>query len=154
MEIDVYRISLQSKTTIGGFVIDESFECWTLEDRARKTKVYGETCIPSGKYQLGIRKYGSHHAKYLKKFPDIHRGMLQVLDVPGFTDILIHILNTHEETKGCLGLGQEVTNNKLVMGRLTNSTTAYINAYKKIIAAFDRGEIVTIAYHNLNKLYD
>lgn len=153
MEIHTYRTSLQSVTTTGNLIIDDSFECLTLEDRVRKKKIYGETAIPAGKYQIGIRDYGGHHHKYLKKFPGIHRGMLQILEVPGYTDILIHILNTHLETKGCLGVGNYVTNNKLELGRLTDSTGAYIAMYKKVIAAFDRGEIVTIEFHNLCKMH-
>lgn len=153
MEIHLYRSSLQSVTTTGNFIIDDSFECLTLEDRVRKKKIYGETAISAGKYQLGIREYGSHHKKYLKKFPGIHRGMIQVLGVENFTDILIHIGNTHVDSLGCILVGNGVSNNKLVMGELTDSTGAYISMYKKVIAAFDRGEIVTIEIHNLNKMY-
>ena len=153
MEINVYRTSLQSVTTTGSMIIDGSFECLTLEDRVRKKKIYGESAIPAGKYQIGLRHYGGHHAKYSRKFPELHRAMIQVLNVPNFSDILIHIGNTHVDSLGCILVGNHVTNNKLEMGRLSDSTGAYISMYKKVIAAFDRGEIVTLTIKNLCKMY-
>lgn len=153
MEINIYRTSLQSVTSTGSIIIDDSFECYSLEDRVRKKKIYGETAIFAGKYQVGLRDYGGHHIRYMRKFPGMHRGMLQILNVDGFTDILFHIGNYHTNSKGCVLVGNGVTNNKLVMGELIDSTGAYISFYKKVIAAFDRGEIVTVNIINLNKMY-
>ena len=44
----------------------------------------GETRIPKGIYKIGLRTVGGHHIKYSSKFPSIHKGMLQVLDVANF----------------------------------------------------------------------
>ena len=149
MKLVNYRYSSQSRTTLGALHIDGKFECHSLEDRHRDVKVMGETRIPSGTYKIGLRTVGGHHIKYSNKFPDIHQGMLHVLDVPNFKYILIHIGNGEKDTMGCLLVGQEANNNKLYKGQITNSTTAYFELYKKVIKAIDEGEEVTIEYIDL-----
>ena len=149
MKLKVYRYSSQSRTTLGALHIDGEFECYTLEDRHRDIKVMGETRIPQGTYTIGLRTVGGHHAKYSKKFPDDHKGMLHVLDVPNFKYILIHIGNDELDTMGCLLVGDYVNNNKLQKGQLNSSTNAYRNMYKKVIEATERGEPVTIQYIDL-----
>tara|TARA_R100001244_G_scaffold131649_1_gene105248 strand:- start:40 stop:489 length:450 start_codon:yes stop_codon:yes gene_type:complete len=149
MKLKVYRYSSQSRTTISAIHIDGEFECFGLEDRYREIKVMGETRIGSGTYTIGLRTVGGHHAKYSNKFPDIHKGMLHVLDVPNFKYILIHIGNGEKDTMGCLLVGQEANNNKLYKGQITSSTSAYTELYSKVIKALDRNEPVTIQYIDL-----
>ena len=149
MKLKVYRYSSQSRTTISAIHINGQFECFGLEDRYRKEKVRGETRIPKGIYKIGLRTVGGHHAKYSAKFPYIHKGMLQVLDVPNFEYILIHIGNGEKDTMGCLLVGLEANNNKLNKGYITSSTSAYTSLYKKVIKAIDEGEEVTIQYIDL-----
>ena len=149
MEIKVYRYSSQSRTTTSAVHIDGEFQCFGLEDRYRERKVYGDTRIPSGKYRVTLRTVGSTHESYKNKFPDFHIGMLWVRDVQNFEYILIHIGNTGEDTHGCLLLGDKVTNNKLKLGRLYNSTDAYVEFYKKVSFALSIGETVSIEYLDL-----
>lgn len=149
MKIKVYRYSSQSRTTMSAIHLDGEFECFGLEDRHRDVKVMGETRIPQGTYTVGLRIVGGHHAKYSKKFPHFHKGMLHVLNVPNFKYILIHIGNDELDTMGCLLTGDYVNNNKLQRGGLKSSTNAYSNMYKKVIAAFERNEPVTIQYLDL-----
>ena len=149
MKLKVYRYSSQSRTTISAIHINGEFECFGLEDRYRKEKVKGETRIPSGTYKIGLRTVGGHHIKYSSKFPSIHKGMLQVLDVANFKYILIHIGNGEKDTQGCLLVGLEANNNKLYKGQITNSTSAYTALYKKVIKSIDEGEEVTIEYIDL-----
>ena len=84
-------------SSLGLFLIDRKFECYTLEDPFHIVKIPGETRIPEGNYRVVLRTFGSHHEKYKVKFPEIHKGMLQVMDVPNYTDILIYILNTIDD---------------------------------------------------------
>ena len=149
MILKVYRYSSQSRTTISAIHINGEFECFGLEDRYREEKVRGETRIPKGKYKIGLRVVGGHHIKYSEKFPEFHKGMLHVLDVPNFKYILLHIGNGEKDTQGCLLVGQEANNNKLKKGLLKGSTLAYIDLYKKVIKAIDLGEEVTIEYLDL-----
>lgn len=149
MDIKIYRYSSQSRTTLGAMHINGSFECYTLEDRHREEKVRGETRIPKGKYKIGLRTVGGTHSRYLKKFPSFHTGMLEVMNVPNFKYILIHIGNDEHDTQGCLLVGDYANNNKLQKGQLTSSTKAYTNMYKKVVEAVSRNEEVTIEYLDL-----
>ena len=127
----VNRFIDSGKQTIGKLSLNGNFICFTLEDTFREEKVYGETRIPSGIYDLKIREYGGHHEKYKNRFPLIHAGMVQVMNVPNFTDILIHCGNDESHTMGCLLLGNEVMEHDGLY-RLGDSSTAYVRAYSII----------------------
>ena len=147
MDIDVLRFNNGEDSTNGLLFIDGKFECYTLEDERRDSKVRGETRIPEGEYDIKLRKEGGFHAKYSKRFSDIHDGMLHIVDVPGFEYILIHAGNTDEHTAGCLLVGDSQENNNLVKdGFIGKSTQAYKRVYKKVIEAINNGEDVVITY--------
>ena len=165
MELEVIRFSSGTDSTNGlllevdrmasnpyeeGFRCKRKFLAYTLEDEYREKKVYGETRIPDGKYKLGLRKVGGYNKKYTKRFPDIHIGMLQVLDVPNFEYILIHCGNTDEHTAGCLLVGDSQENNQIQKdGFIGKSTQAYKRIYPPIAKALERGQKVTIKYKSL-----
>ena len=165
MELEVIRISSGSDSTNGillevdkmasnpyeeGFRCKRKFLAYTLEDEYREEKVYGETRIPNGIYELGLRKVGGYNQRYTKRFPDIHKGMLQVLNVPNFEYILIHCGNTDEHTAGCLLVGDSQENNQIQKdGFIGKSTQAYKRIYPSIAKALERGEKVTIRYKSL-----
>ena len=165
MELEVIRISSGTDSTNGVlFEIDkhapapheEGFRCkrkflsYTLEDEYREEKKYGETRIPNGTYKLGLRKEGGYHAKYSKRFSDIHIGMLHVLDVPNFEYILIHCGNTDEHTAGCLLVGDSQENNQITKnGFIGKSTQAYKRIYPRIAEAIKSGKEVTITYKTI-----
>ena len=95
MELEVLRFSSQKDST-NGLLFDVTggkrrFLCYTLEDEHREDKVAGETRIPSGTYRVTLRTTGGFHGRYLKKYGEMHKGMLWVRDVPGFELSLIHI---------------------------------------------------------------
>ena len=139
MEIIVRRITSNEEATLSTISIDSVFECFGLEDEYRKEKVAGETRIPAGRYKIGVRDVGGFHNRYSSKFPDFHKGMLQVLDVPGFEYILIHIGNYENNTDGCLlvGTGCDTGSTPTV----SHSGNAYQALYKKVIDAAVRGEV-------------
>ena len=149
MELKVYRFSSQSQTTLGALHINGEFECYTLEDQHQDMKVRGETRIPKGKYKIALRTVGGFHAKYSKKFPDMHKEMLQVMNVPNFEYILIHIGNDEDDTMGCLLVGLHCNNNKIDKGQISSSTTAYKTMYTKVLKALESGENVNIEYIDL-----
>tara|TARA_Y100000004_G_scaffold92580_1_gene103739 strand:- start:404 stop:895 length:492 start_codon:yes stop_codon:yes gene_type:complete len=163
MDLEVIRISSGADSTNG--ILLESIEqgneidgCWkqkkflayTLEDEYRDEKVFGETRIPDGIYKMGLRKVGGYHARYSKKFADIHIGMLHVLNVPGFEYILIHCGNTDEHTAGCLLVGDSQENNQIKKdGFIGKSVQAYKRIYPRIASALERGEEVKITYKTI-----
>ena len=142
--------TIQQGNEIDGIFKQTKFLAYTLEDEQRNEKVFGETRIPNGTYKLGLRKVGGYHAKYSKRFPHIHIGMLHVLDVPGFEYILIHCGNTDEHTAGCLLVGDSQENNQITKdGFIGKSTQAYKRIYPRIAEAIDCGEEVTITYKTI-----
>ena len=142
--------TIQQGNEIDGIFKQTKFLAYTLEDEQRNEKVFGETRIPNGTYKLGLRKVGGYHAKYSKRFPHIHIGMLHVLDVPGFEYILIHCGNTDEHTAGCLLVGDSQENNQITTnGFIGKSTQAYKRIYPRIAEAIDCGENVTITYRTI-----
>ena len=118
------------ENTIGKLFIDDVEECYTLEDLPHVPKVYGKTRIPAGTYKITFRTEGITHKKYSKKFPDFHKGMLWIRDVPNFEYILIHIGNSSENTNGCILIGMAPSKD---FRRLVNSTVAYTRLYKKLM---------------------
>ena len=117
MEIRLKRIAKRDKYTIGRLIIDGKYVCDTLEDKDRgltknmdlseikNKKVYGQTAIPTGRYQI----IWSYSAKFKKSLP-------LLLNVPGYEGIRIHSGNTDVDTFGCILLGE----NKEV-GKVLNS---------------------------------
>ena len=103
-------------------------------------KVMAKTRIPAGEYEIKLRTVGGFHAKYSKRFKNIHKGMLWLQDVPNFKWILIHCGNTDAHTAGCLLVGQTQQDN--FIGK---STKAYLNIYPRIAEAVEL-EKVTINY--------
>lgn len=149
MKLEVIRFSSHSDSTLGLlFDVTEGrkFLCFTIEDEARDTKVKGETRIPAGTYELKLRKEGGYHQRYVKKYGSMHKGMIHVQDVPGFTYILWHTGNTDEHTMGCLLLGDTSQQNITKEGFIGASTDAYKRVYPPIAEAIENGEEVTATY--------
>jgi hypothetical protein len=162
MEVIVKRV-VGKKSTIGDFFIDGKFMCKTLEDPCRfgsAPRPYGNTAIPFGKYWIKYRREGNIYASYCTRFADIKndRGMLHIFNKPDekydfwYPDrpsagvapgdcVMIHVLNTPDETLGCLGVGMAAGTDSII-----DSTVAYRMIYPIIAGALDRGEEVTIEY--------
>ena len=117
----------------------DKFACFGLEDEYREDKVASETRIPAGSYIVGIRAEGGFHQRYKFKFNSIHKGMLQVKDVPGFEYILIHVGNTDDDTAGCLLLGEQAQGREHFT--VNQSVVAYRKFYKSVIEAALDGEL-------------
>lgn len=117
MEIIVKRRFKAETYTIGTMYVDGTKFCDTCEDKDRglrqdmplsqikKLKVYGQTAIPTGRYR--VKTY--YWAKYRQKYP-------LLLDVPGYSGILIHGGKNAKSSLGCILLGE----NK-IKGGLVNS---------------------------------
>ena len=84
MVILVDRFISDNDSTISRVMVDGNFVCFGLEDEYREEKVSEETRIPAGTYRVTLRTEGSHHSRYSTKFPDFHKGMLHIRDVPNF----------------------------------------------------------------------
>lgn len=96
MELKLNRIFLGSSATIGELLVNNKYLCDTLEDRVRPEgeKVYGETAIPEGMYEVKL----THSPRFKKILPEI-------LNVPNFSGIRIHTGNSSKDTEGCILVG-------------------------------------------------
>jgi hypothetical protein len=107
MEIVLQRLYKGEDCVIGTLSADRKVLCYTLENPEKDNKE-DISCIPAGKYNCV--PYSS------KKYPDVWK----ILNVPGRTDILIHVGNYERNTKGCVLVGSNVGYNKEKM--VTNSS--------------------------------
>jgi hypothetical protein len=95
MKIEVKRIYESPQSIISDVFVDGQWECWGLEP-ARKDPVNpGHPCVPAGEYKVVFT-------------PSPHLGYVtpELLDVPGRSDIRIHIGNFPQDTLGCLLVGE------------------------------------------------
>ena len=128
MEIQVKRRWFNEKATIGELFLDGDVlrQCYTLEDVVRKEKVYGETAIPEGRYQIILN--------YSDRFK---RVMPRLLDVPGFKGILIHSGNNPSQTEGCILVGRIIVNKEFI----GESRSSFNELFSKINEANKHGKI-------------
>lgn len=141
VKIVLQRVVGTSKYTQGMLSIDGRFMYATLEDEHRDEKVRGETRIPAGVYWLGFREEETPLTKrYRQRFGwfDEH---IEILDVPNFSDIYIHIGNDEKDTAGC-----PLIANKLVFsnGTIEESVKAYESFYKLVSKLMKDGKRVAI----------
>ena len=139
MNIEQLRYSSGPRDTLGIWMGQEwagddwSFLCYTLEDEYRYMKLPGKTRIPSGSYRLALRTHGGFHKRYLERFgAKFHKGMIEILDVEDFSDVLVHCGNDHEDTEGCVLTGDIVRQNVTAAGFIGNSENAYKRVYPLI----------------------
>jgi hypothetical protein len=154
-QYEILRFSSQKESTLGllfDITNGREFLCFTLEDQHQSSKIKGETRIPAGTYKLGLRKVGGFHTRYSSRFPKIHKGMIEVLDVPNFTFILWHLGNDDNDTEGCLLLGDSADQNITKRGFIGNSSPAYTRVYPKIADALSSGVECLVTYKDFDNL--
>ncbi len=144
MKLLLRRFSTSGDDTLGILHVDDVWQCYTLEDEARTVKVFGETRIPDGIYKIILRTVGGFHKRYTKRYPDMHKGMLWLQDVPNFEYILIHTGNRDDDTAGCILVGSNANDNTVDEGRIGGSRDAYRKMYPAIAKAILDGEDVEI----------
>lgn len=130
MELTIERKYFKHTYCIGRLSVEGIELCDTLEDKDRDLtremgsakvylkKVYGSTAIPTGRYEVRLTyspKYAARPwaAKYKGFIPEI-------MDVPGFSNVRLHVGNSSADTSGCPLVGEN-----RVVGRLVNSTQAF-----------------------------
>jgi hypothetical protein len=144
MIITVKRYYSDDAHTKGLMFINGRFACYTLEDAQRCKKISGQTAIPNGVYNVDFRRENTPlTAKYKDRF-DWFTYHLQLLDVPGFEWIYIHVGNTQIDTDGCLLVGNTANTKSIA-----NSVKAFKSVYDMIGKALMNGESVTIVVNDV-----
>ena len=115
MKIDIIRDTFTNVSTIGKMYINDTYFCNTLEDvdrdllstttlkEIKDVKVYGQTAIPYGRYEV-ILSYSDKFKRYLPL----------LLNVPGYAGIRIHAGNTSVDTLGCILVGEKREKDKIL----------------------------------------
>ena len=151
MRLKVDRRWKKATYTIGILYVDGVRFCETLEDTDRglkqsdteaailAKKVYSMTAIPTGTYDVSLNAVSPKYAA-IASWENFNGGkMPRVLGVKGFEGILIHPGNTALDTYGCILVGD----NKKV-GQLLNSRRTFEKLYRKMKAAADMNETITL----------
>ena len=120
MNFQVRRFAFKESYTIGRMTAGGEKLCETLEDKIRdlkdlnhdgdfddlgEGKIYGETAIPCGRYQVII----TFSPKFQKRLPEL-------LNVPGFNNIRIHAGSNSRHTEGCVLVGENKQKGRLING--------------------------------------
>ncbi|QIN96225.1 hypothetical protein DAC15_46 [Bacteroides phage DAC15] len=150
MKLRLKRIFRGDKYTIGKLYINEVYECDTIEDTDRmltsqmsvdeiaSKKVYGETAIPTGTYKIDMDTVSPKFQNRAWAKP--YNGKLpRLIDVKGYSGVLIHVGNKPEDTLGCILVGE----NK-VKGQVINSTATFYELMTALLKAHKAGEEICI----------
>lgn len=113
----------------------------TIEDAFHTPKIAGQTRIPWGTYEIGLRTASPKASRYAEWFGDKHQGMLWLKNIPNFEFVYLHVGNDADDTEGCILMGRTVD---LKKGFVGESVDAYKEFYPLVMAALDRNERVTI----------
>ena len=135
VKLDLLRVILGAKTTIGVLSIDGKEECFICEDTYRppgEAKVPKRTAIPEGTYEIVINRS-----------PRFGRDLPRLLNVPGFEGILIHPGNDADDTEGCLLPGRTAS-----FSFVGESVLSFNELFAKLKSASDLGGKITITVHS------
>lgn len=123
MLLRVNRFKRMATSTIGRFFVNGETACYSLERT--------DMIIPAGTYDLEL--YDS---------PKHGKDTIQLKDVPGRTNIQMHIANWARELLGCIALGTAIGNDMIL-----HSGDACKKWFPPIVKALKAGERVTITIH-------
>lgn len=150
--LELVRFQSENDFTHGFLRINGKFECFTLEDEMRAVKIKGEKRIPEDFYKLAIRKELTPLTKrYRKRFPSWFKYHIEIIGIPDFDMVYVHIGNDDDDTGGCPLVGQTCDSTKSKNGWIGRSTQAFESFYKKIYPMLERGDDVKINIINIDK---
>ena len=132
MKILVKRVFNCPNYCIGHMYIDGKYFSDTLEDSDRgldnsmsieeikKRKKYGITAIPIGTYKVDMNTVSPLYAKKNRCYsrPYGHK-MPRLMNIKGYSGVLIHPGTTANDTLGCLLVGQNKIKGKLINSQAT-----------------------------------
>ncbi len=161
MEILIKRKDFSDKSTIGDIEINGLFCCYSLEDTNRdlnktgnfdqgEKKIYGVTAIPYGIYEIGWRvsphwskkfENSEYDFKKLECLYSVDKGLLmpEIMNIPEFTEVMIHPANTPEQLLGCIAPGMTKGVNSIL-----NSIKAFFKIMQKLNTAVKNKEKISL----------
>ncbi len=163
-QIIVERYPSEKEWTLSDFFINGKKSGVGVEDEYRLEKVKGETRIPNGIYELGLRDSPKFSSSY---FVDEHGNLNQtktdrfnkphqliwVLNVPNFEFVLWHWGNSDLDTDGCYIVGSYIGNIEVVKGGVketrkgvVSSRVKYVEIYPIIWNMIASGQKIHVQY--------
>lgn len=150
MQLTLERKWKKDTYTIGKLYVNGELFSDTLEDKDRgltssmtleeisKKKIYGQTAIPSGTYEVKMTYSNRFNSRaWGKKYGG---NVPELLNVKGFGGVRIHPFNRASESLGCIAVGKNS-----ITGAVTNSTQYYYKLLDNfIIPAIKNGEKINI----------
>lgn len=148
MKITIKRLYKKEKYTIGKLYINGQYFSDVIEDKDRglttdmteeeieSKKVYGETCIPAGLYEIKMTYSPKFHNKAWAKLTS--GKVPQVMNVPCWSGVRFHPANEASELLGCIAPGKNTKK-----GMVTSSTHYYtVLVIDHIFPAIEQGNKV------------
>lgn len=156
LTIDVELYDQDADSTRSKFYFNGEFKGYGLEDEYREEKVYGETRIPNGSYEIGFRyspkfshqyyrdsegnliHYKKRNTKELEKKYSTAHELIWVKDVPGFEFILWHWGSYEKDTHGCYLVGSTLFDDSKPGLSVGGSRKKYEEIYPIVWRAFHK----------------
>lgn len=151
MKITLERKYKTFTYVIGNLYIDGKFFSNTLEDTDRnlddsmslaeimKLKKPAITAIPTGTYDITLDVISPKYKNDIF-YKEVCEGKVpRLLNVKGYSGVLIHAGNSIEDTEGCILVGMNKEKGKVLESRAT-----FKNLYNKLKEAKAKGEKITI----------
>ena len=152
MKILVDRKWKKETYTIGHLYINGEYFIDTIEDKDRhltstmplskikEIKIAAETAIPTGTYKIDMSSVSPKYSLKPWYITNCHGARLpRLVNVPGYSGVLIHAGNTAKDSAGCILVGKND-----VVGMITNSKYWFLQLYNKMYTAYKRGEPIEI----------
>lgn len=139
VNLEVFRREYDDDRTVGDLYISEgdkpaqrgAWFCHTLEDKVRApgVKVYGETAIPAGDYEV-----------VLAMSPKFKRLLPRLLLVEGFDGVLLHGGNRPKDSLGCILVAFH-------KGEENGKTIIYNSAESALVAKLKGADMIRLRVH-------
>ena len=146
MKLLLKRIAKRDTYTIGKLYIDGKYFSDTLEDPDRgltnsmsreqvaKIKVYGETAIPTGTYNIDMNTVSAKFKN--RSWASPYKGKIPRLqNVPGYEGVLIHPGTTSKDTLGCILVGKNTSKGMITQSQAT---------FHQLMSVLTKGTNITI----------
>lgn len=138
LHLQAFRYAEGARTTVSRVSDGGEHICYFLEDQIRDVgeKVAGETCIPTGRYRIGITRNSPMSMRYFARWPDSWYRGLPTLEwaedgpmLPEFTALRIHPGNKHQDSHGC-----PLTASEVVLVEGDYQAVASVKAFERLCA--------------------
>ena len=152
MNLTLERIAKRETYTIGHLYINGEYFIDTIEDKDRhltssmplskikEIKVAAETAIPTGTYKIDMNTISPKYSLKPWYVKNCHGARVpRLVNVPGYSGVLIHTGNTAADSAGCILVGKNDA-----VGMVTNSKYWFLQLYNKMYAAYKKGENIDI----------